>query len=65
MDYEELQNRVDKYDSNTKTRRKESYRYARDKGFTPKQAMVLASKNKDEIDKLAKERDEAKVADGK
>jgi hypothetical protein len=64
MDYNELKKRVDKYSNNTKARRKESYHYARDKGFSPKEAMVLASKGKEEIDKLAKERDDGKVADG-
>ncbi len=58
MDYNELQQSVDKYSESQKTRRKENYRYARDKGFTPKEAMILAGKSKIEIDKLATERDE-------
>lgn len=64
MDYNELQDRVDKYSESQKIRRRENYRYARDKGFTPKEAMVLASKSKEEIDRLAQERDKGKVADG-
>ncbi|MFA5306511.1 MAG: hypothetical protein WC365_03615 [Candidatus Babeliales bacterium] len=57
MELDELNQQVDKYSENLKARRRENYRYARDKGFTPKQAMILAGKNKDEIDKLAAERD--------
>jgi hypothetical protein len=63
MDYNDLQQSVDKYSDSQKTRRKENYRYARDKGFTPKEAMILAGRGKEDIDRIAKERDE-KVADG-
>jgi hypothetical protein len=51
---------VNRYNSAQKARRKENYRYARDKGFTPKQAMILAGKSKDEIDKTAEDRDAKK-----
>jgi hypothetical protein len=58
MGYEELQEQVNRYDDAVKARRKENYRYARDKGFTPREAMILAGKSKGEIDKIAKERDD-------
>jgi len=64
MDYNDLQQSVDKYSDSQKTRRKENYRYARDKGFSPKEAMILAGRGKEDIDRIAKERDE-KVPDGK
>lgn len=57
MELDELNQQVDKYTENLKARRRENYRYARDKGFSPKQAMILAGRNKEDIDKLALERD--------
>lgn len=60
MGYDELQEQVTRYDNAQKARRKENYRYARDKGFTPKQAMILAGKSKEEIDKTAEDRDSKK-----
>jgi hypothetical protein len=60
MDLDELQQSVDKYNDNVKARRKENYRYARDKGFSPREAMILAGKSKIEIDKLAAEKEETK-----
>jgi hypothetical protein len=57
MGYEELQGQVNRYNDLSKARRKENYRYARNKGFSPKESMILASKGKDEIDKIALERD--------
>jgi hypothetical protein len=61
MDLNGLQQSVDKYNDNVKARRKENYRYARDNGFSPREAMILAGKSKLEIDKLAQERDNGKV----
>jgi hypothetical protein len=60
MDYEELQGQVNRYTDILKARRKENYRYARDKGFTPKEAMILAGKSKEEIDNTVKDRDKEK-----
>jgi hypothetical protein len=57
MDYQDLQKQVENYNSHIKERRRENYRYAKDKGFTTKEAMILAGKNKEEIDRLAQERD--------
>lgn len=62
MGYEELQEQVSRYTDITKARRKENYHYARDKGFSPKEAMILASKSKEDIDRIAEERDNGKGA---
>jgi hypothetical protein len=60
MGYDELQEQVNRYTDITKARRKENYHYAREKGFSPKEAMILASKSKEEIDKTALDRDNGK-----
>jgi hypothetical protein len=60
MGYDELQEQVNRYTDITKARRKENYRYARNRGFSPKEAMILASKSKEEIDKIALDRDNGK-----
>jgi hypothetical protein len=57
MEYDELQQKVDRYTNITKARRKANYRYARSKGFTPKEAMVLCQLSKEEIDKTVADRD--------
>ena len=61
MDYDELQRQVGNFESKIKESRKEHYHYARSKGFSSREAMFLASKSKDDIDRLAKERDNGKV----
>ncbi len=58
MDFKELREKEDKYTDSINTRRKENYRYARDKGFSPRQAMILAGYSKEEIDKTALDRDD-------
>ena len=60
MSYEDLQEQVNRYNDIAKARRKENYRYARNKGFTPKEAMILSSKSKEEIDRTAEDRDKEK-----
>jgi len=57
MDLNELEQQVNSYSEKLRARRKENYHYARRKGFSTKESMILAGKNKDEIDKLATERD--------
>ena len=60
MEYDELQQQVNRYTNVTKKRRKENYRYARSKGFSPKEAMILSQKSKEEIDNTAINRDNGK-----
>jgi hypothetical protein len=57
MDINELNDRADKYLENVRQQRRKNYHYAKQKGFTPAQAQILASKSTEEIDRLAKERD--------
>lgn len=42
------------------SRQRELYQYAREKGFSSYEAIVLKSKDKETIDRLAAERDAAK-----
>jgi hypothetical protein len=64
MDYNDLQQQVENYKVKLREKRKEQYHYAREKGFSTKEAMILAGKSKEDIDKLALDRDSGKVTDG-
>ncbi len=59
MDYDELKNKADALKEVRTSHAKANYHYARKLGFTSYEAMLLMSKSKDDIDQLAKERNEA------
>lgn len=63
MDYKELKEKAENLKEAQNTKAKENYHYARFKGFTSREAVYLQSASKEEIDRLAKERDEAKDGD--
>jgi hypothetical protein len=57
MDYDELSQKASEYKEAEREKRREGYKYARSLGFSPEEAIFLARKSKDEIDKVAKDRD--------
>jgi len=58
MDYNDLKRTVEKSREVVTNKQKEMYRYARNKGFTSAESNFLKNKTTDEIDALAKDRDE-------
>jgi rhamnogalacturonyl hydrolase YesR len=62
MDYKELREKADSIKESQNARAKENYHYARGLGFTSVESMLLQYKSKEEIDRIAKERD-GQVAD--
>jgi len=63
MDYKELKEKAESVRDAQNSKAKENYRYARSLGFTSVEAMLIQYKSKEEIDRLAAERDKG-VADG-
>jgi hypothetical protein len=57
MDYDELTQKASEYKQAEREKRKEGYQYARSLGFTSEEAIFLARKSKEEIDRIATERD--------
>ena len=57
MDYKELTDKAGEISNNRNTRARENYRYARSLGFNSTEAMLLQYKDKEEIDRIAGERD--------
>jgi hypothetical protein len=58
MDYKELKEKAELADERNKTRANENYHYARSKGFTSRESTLLQYKPRDEIDRIAKDRDD-------
>jgi hypothetical protein len=59
MDYKELKEKADNIKDANYAKAKENYHYARSLGFNSVESTLLQFKSKEEIDRLAKERDEA------
>jgi hypothetical protein len=57
MDYDELSQKALEYKEAEREKRREGYKYARSLDFSPEEAIFLARKSKEEIDKVAKDRD--------
>jgi len=55
MDIKELNEKAAHYKEHMASKKKEGYHYARSRGFNSYQATLLASKSKEEIDRLSKE----------
>jgi hypothetical protein len=58
MNIDELQQRSNDYHDTLLERKRKRYQYARNKGFNPEQSRILSSTTEEDIDRLAKERDE-------
>jgi len=58
MDYEELKEKATSIKEAQKARARENYHYARSLGFSATESMLLQFKSKEEIDRIAKERDD-------
>jgi hypothetical protein len=56
MDYKELKEKAESVRDAQNSRAKENYHYARSLGFTSVEAMLIQYKSKEEIDRLAAER---------
>jgi hypothetical protein len=59
MDYQDLKARAEELKENQNAKARQNYHYARKLGFSSREAMLLMSKPIEEIDRIAKERDEA------
>jgi hypothetical protein len=57
MDYRELRDKADRIDKASSEKAIDGYHYARSKGFTARESTLLQYKSKDEIDRIAEERD--------
>jgi hypothetical protein len=62
LDYKELQEKAAERKEANYAKAKENYHYARSLGFSAVESSLLQFKNKEEIDRLAKERDEGNGA---
>ncbi len=60
MNYKELRSKADSISRKDNDRRREGYYYARSLGFTARESTLLQFKPKEEIDRIAKERDTEK-----
>lgn len=58
MDYKELKKKAASVKERQSSKAKENYRHARNLGFSATESMLLQFKSKEEIEKIAKERDE-------
>ena len=52
----DLQHKTKQYKNTLMSKQKESYQYARNKGFTSYEAVILQNKSKKIIDKIAEEK---------
>jgi flagellar motor protein MotB len=57
MDYKELKEKADNAKEASQARAKENYHYARSLGFNSVESTLLQFKSKEDIDRIAKERD--------
>lgn len=61
MNYEEVKVRAKKYHKSAVESAKEKYHYARGKGFGSYESVVLMGHSTEDIDRIAKERDDSKL----
>ena len=57
MHYKELKEKADSMNEKQYSKAKENYRHARNLGFSSRESMLLQFKSKEEIEKMARERD--------
>lgn len=57
MDYQELKAKADEIKEKQNTKANQNYHYARKLGFSAREAALLAYKPIEEIDRIAKDRD--------
>ncbi len=62
MDYSELKRKAEVLRDTQNTKAKENYHYARSLGFSSREAVLLSVKSKEEIDRIAKDRDDGNGA---
>jgi hypothetical protein len=62
MDYKELKDKADRADERNNERASKNYHYARSKGFTSRESTFLQYKSREEIDRIAKDRDDGNGA---
>ena len=58
MDYKELKEKADTLGETQNSKAKENYHYARSLGFSARESTLLQFKSKEDIDRIAKERDD-------
>jgi hypothetical protein len=58
MHYKELKEKAEKADERNNAKANKGYNYARSLGFTSRESTLLQFKSTEEIDRIAKERDD-------
>jgi len=59
MHYKELKEKAEQADERNNAKANKGYAYARSKGFSARESTLLQFKSEEEIDQIAKERDES------